>query len=145
MGSRADKIKGPANEAIDKVSRGVGKIADNPKLVIEGNILEASGDAQKAVGETKETDEEGSVGNAAQDTAPNIGGLTPDNRRGDGQPRKWRLILAPKQQIDNGGADGVTECRRRSSSIKRRQPSGPLLASVAEITLKYNRSALDGQ
>ena len=54
MGSTTDKVKGYANEAVGKVKRAAGKALDDEKLKTEGDIQEAKGDDQKAVGKGKE-------------------------------------------------------------------------------------------
>lgn len=53
MGELHDKAKGMANEVAGKTKQIVADATDNPKLKVEGNLQQAKGKAQKAVGETK--------------------------------------------------------------------------------------------
>ena len=64
MGSKADKIKGYANEAAGKVKQGVGKAVGNDRLRAKGVAQEIKGDAQKAMGKAK-----GAVKDAADTVA----------------------------------------------------------------------------
>jgi uncharacterized protein YjbJ (UPF0337 family) len=59
MGSTTDKIKGYANEAVGNVKQGVGKIVGSEKLQAEGAVQELKGEAQVAVGTTKEAVKDG--------------------------------------------------------------------------------------
>jgi uncharacterized protein YjbJ (UPF0337 family) len=59
MGSTTDKIKGYANEAVGNVKQGVGKAVGSEKLQVEGAMQELKGDAQVAVGKTKEAVKDG--------------------------------------------------------------------------------------
>ena len=54
MSSTSDKAKGLANEAIGNIKQGVGKVTGNDKLRAEGVVQEKKGEAQKAVGDTKD-------------------------------------------------------------------------------------------
>mgnify|MGYP001558549469 FL=1 len=53
MSSTTDKIAGTANQAIGKIKKGVGEATDNPKLKGEGQLQEAKGKVQEAVGDAK--------------------------------------------------------------------------------------------
>jgi uncharacterized protein YjbJ (UPF0337 family) len=53
MGSKTDKIKGYANEAVGKAKQGVGKIIGNDRLRAKGVAQEIKGDAQKTMGKAK--------------------------------------------------------------------------------------------
>ena len=55
MSSTTDKIKGTANQAVGKIKKGVGEATDDPALKGEGQVQEAKGDLQKAVGNAKST------------------------------------------------------------------------------------------
>jgi uncharacterized protein YjbJ (UPF0337 family) len=59
MGSTTDKIKGYTNEAVGNVKQGVGKVVGSEKLQVEGAMQELKGDAQVAVGKTKEAVKDG--------------------------------------------------------------------------------------
>jgi uncharacterized protein YjbJ (UPF0337 family) len=59
MGSTTDKIKGYANEATGNVKQGVGKAVGSEKLQVEGAMQELKGDAQVAVGKTKDAVKDG--------------------------------------------------------------------------------------
>jgi len=50
----ADKIKGQANEAIGKVKRKLGETFNDQDLKDAGNLQEAKGDVQTAVGKAKD-------------------------------------------------------------------------------------------
>ncbi len=54
MSSTTDKIKGYANEAAGNVKQGVGKAVGNEQLQVEGAAQELKGEAQVAVGKTKD-------------------------------------------------------------------------------------------
>ena len=54
MSSTTDKIKGYANEAAGNVKQGVGKVVGSEQLQAEGIAQEVEGEAQVAVGKTKE-------------------------------------------------------------------------------------------
>ena len=54
MSSTSDKVKGLANEAVGNIKQGVGEVTDNDKLRAEGVIQEKKGEAQQAVGKTKD-------------------------------------------------------------------------------------------
>jgi uncharacterized protein YjbJ (UPF0337 family) len=47
MGSTADKITGPTNEAVGKAKQGAGRVVGSDKLQVEGAAQEAKGDAQR--------------------------------------------------------------------------------------------------
>lgn len=53
MGETADRAKGVVDETVGKAKRAIGKATDNPKLVAEGDIQEAKGDAEKAAARVK--------------------------------------------------------------------------------------------
>ena len=54
MGSGTkDKIKGATNEAVGKAKRALGNATGSAKLKREGDVQEAKGDAQTAIGRVK--------------------------------------------------------------------------------------------
>ncbi|MFN0218058.1 MAG: CsbD family protein [Hyphomicrobium sp.] len=65
MSSTTDKIKGYANEAAGNVKQGVGKAVGSDKLEAEGVVQELKGEAQVAVGKTKDAIKD--VANATAD------------------------------------------------------------------------------
>ncbi|MBX9685039.1 MAG: CsbD family protein [Hyphomicrobium sp.] len=54
MSSTTDKIKGHANDAAGNVKQAVGKAVGSEKLQAEGAAQELKGEAQIAVGKTKD-------------------------------------------------------------------------------------------
>lgn len=48
MGEIKDRAKGIADETIGKAKRAIGEATDRPDLIVEGDIQEAKGDAEKA-------------------------------------------------------------------------------------------------
>ncbi len=59
MTSTTDKIKGAANEVAGAVKQGVGEAVGNPKLQVEGAAQKLKGQAQGAVGDAKDSGQEG--------------------------------------------------------------------------------------
>ena len=59
MGSTADKASGYANQAAGTIKQGVGKAVGSEELQVKGAVQELKGKAQVAVGDVKETVEEG--------------------------------------------------------------------------------------
>lgn len=59
MGSTSDKVAGYANEAAGNVKQGVGKLVGNDRLQVEGAAQETKGEAQVAVGKTKDAIKDG--------------------------------------------------------------------------------------
>jgi uncharacterized protein YjbJ (UPF0337 family) len=53
-----DKIKRATNEAVGKAKRALGKATGSTKLKREGDIQEAKGDAQTAIGKVKKAFQE---------------------------------------------------------------------------------------
>ena len=53
MSSTKDKLKGAANQVAGKIKRGVGEATDDPELKGEGELQEAKGKLQKALGDAK--------------------------------------------------------------------------------------------
>ena len=53
MGEFTDKAKGAANEAIGKTKAAVGRVTDNPELVVKGMGQQGKGKAQAAAGTVK--------------------------------------------------------------------------------------------
>lgn len=49
-----DRIKGAGNQAAGKVKEVAGKATGNTRLEAEGNLQQTQGDAQSAVGKTKD-------------------------------------------------------------------------------------------
>lgn len=70
MSSTTDKIKGYANEAAGNIKQGVGKVVGSEKLQAEGAAQELKGEAQVAVGKTKDA-----VKDVANSTADKINKL----------------------------------------------------------------------
>jgi uncharacterized protein YjbJ (UPF0337 family) len=54
MSSTTDKIKGAANQAAGNVKQAVGKTTGNDRLEAEGEMQNAKGHVQKAVGKGKD-------------------------------------------------------------------------------------------
>lgn len=54
MGSTTDKIKGLANEATGNVKQAAGRATNKPSLEVEGKIQERKGEAEQALGKTKD-------------------------------------------------------------------------------------------
>ena len=54
MNSTNDKIKGLANQATGQIKQDVGKLVGNPELEAKGAIQKHVGEAQHAVGKTKD-------------------------------------------------------------------------------------------
>lgn len=54
MSGTSDKVKGLANETIDNVKQGVGKLTGSEKLQVEGKVQEKKGAAQQVVGKVKD-------------------------------------------------------------------------------------------
>jgi uncharacterized protein YjbJ (UPF0337 family) len=48
MGEIKDRAKGVADETIGKAKRAIGEATDRPDLIVEGDLQEAKGDAEKA-------------------------------------------------------------------------------------------------
>ncbi|MGQ0456638.1 MAG: CsbD family protein [Hyphomicrobium sp.] len=67
MSSTTDKIKGYANDAAGNVKQAVGKAVGSEKLQAEGAAQELKGEAQVAVGKTKDA-----IKDAANATADKI-------------------------------------------------------------------------
>lgn len=53
MGEFKDRAKGAADETIGKAKRAVGEATDRPDIKLEGDIQEAKGDAETALGKAK--------------------------------------------------------------------------------------------
>lgn len=53
MGEFTDRAKGAIDETVGKAKRAIGEATDNPKLKLEGDIQEAKGDAETALGKVK--------------------------------------------------------------------------------------------
>jgi uncharacterized protein YjbJ (UPF0337 family) len=53
MGEIVDKVKGASNKAIGKAKVAVGKNTANPKMVENGQIQQARGKIQNAIGAVK--------------------------------------------------------------------------------------------
>ena len=53
MGELKDRAKGALDETVGKAKRALGEATDNPKLKMEGDIQEAKGDAETALGKVK--------------------------------------------------------------------------------------------
>lgn len=70
MSSTTDKIKGYANEAAGNIKQGVGKVVGSERLQAEGAAQELKGEAQVAVGKTKDA-----VKDVANKTADKINKL----------------------------------------------------------------------
>ena len=48
MGETKDRAKGIVDETVGKAKRAIGEATDRPDLIVEGDIQEAKGDAEKA-------------------------------------------------------------------------------------------------
>jgi uncharacterized protein YjbJ (UPF0337 family) len=55
VGSTSDKVKGYANEAAGSVKQNIGKAVGSEDLEVEGAVQDLKGQAQVAVGKTKES------------------------------------------------------------------------------------------
>ncbi|MET0240971.1 MAG: CsbD family protein [Sphingobium sp.] len=53
MSETTDRAKGVIDETVGKAKRAIGEATDNPKLVVEGDLQEAKGDAEKASARAK--------------------------------------------------------------------------------------------
>ena len=54
MSSTTDKIAGLANKAAGAVREEVGKVTGNKKMEVEGAVQKGTGQAQEALGKTKD-------------------------------------------------------------------------------------------
>ena len=61
MGSTSDKIKGYANEAAGSIKKAAGKVVGSEKLQVKGAVQGLKGEAQVAVGKTKEAIKDGAT------------------------------------------------------------------------------------
>jgi uncharacterized protein YjbJ (UPF0337 family) len=59
MSSTTDKIKGLADKAAGNVKQATGKLVGNDKLQAEGIIQELKGEAEHAIGKTKDAIKKG--------------------------------------------------------------------------------------
>ena len=59
MGSTSDKIKGVADEAMGAIKQGVGKVVGSDKMRVEGKVQEIKGEAEVALGRTKDAIKKG--------------------------------------------------------------------------------------
>ena len=67
MGGTSDKFRGYANEGAGKLKKNVGKAVGSNNLEVEGSVQDLKGQAQVAVGKTKDTIE-GTASKAADKT-----------------------------------------------------------------------------
>lgn len=53
MGEVQDRAKGIADETIGKAKRAIGEATNRPDIVLEGDVQEAKGDAEKKLARAK--------------------------------------------------------------------------------------------
>ena len=61
IGSTGDKIKGAADQAMGAIKQGVGKMTGADRMKVEGKIQELKGQAEVAVGKTKDAIKKGTT------------------------------------------------------------------------------------
>lgn len=59
MSSTGDKIKGVADQAMGAIKQGVGKVVGSDNLKVEGKVQEIQGQAEVALGKTKDAVKKG--------------------------------------------------------------------------------------
>ena len=117
MAGMSDKIKGLGNEAAGNVKQGVGKVIGSDKMQAEGALQETKREAQRAIGDTKETVADGYDAATRSSTADTIAGNV---NAGIGKVKQavGRAVGSPKVEADGLAQESKGEAQKVSGDVK---------------------------